>query len=295
MNLVLVLLPKSGLGNKLYVWAQAYSFAYLNQLKVLEFGWTQPSLGSIIRRERSIRLYLGQFRSPKIEDLLLLLKNSLKSKPFINPPLELFPEKIYRNQLFIFQGLANLDTLKPDNSFEQLKSLRDFLKISLFQRISDRMKKKLQKTIPTLIGIHVRRGDFASTPWLTSLDYFIGRIKQIREVAANCLPVTIFSDGTDEELAPLLDMPKVQRADPNPDIVDLLLLSQSKILVTSPASTFSNWAAFFSQGVVIRDHLFPHKSARPDSFNEIMFEGIPSENINEWPKLLIRNLQQLNP
>ena len=89
MNLVLVLLPKSGLGNKLYVWAQAYSFAHLNQLKVLELGWTQPSLGPIMRRERSNRLYLGQFRSPRIEDFLLLLKNRLKSKPIINPPLEL--------------------------------------------------------------------------------------------------------------------------------------------------------------------------------------------------------------
>ena len=295
MNLVLVLLPKSGLGNKLYVWAQAYSFAHLNQLKVLELGWTQPSLRPIMRRERSNRLYLGQFRSPRIEDFLLLLKNRLKSKPIINPPLELFPQKISKNQLFIFQGLANLDQLEPDNSFQNLKSLRKSLKTTLYERISDQVKKRLQEVVSPVIGIHVRRGDFESTPWLTSLDYFIGRINQIREVVGKCLPVTVFSDGTDEELTSLLDMTEVKRALPNPDIVDLLLLSQSQVLVTCPASTFSNWAAFLSEGIIIRDYLFPHKSARPDSINETIFEGIPSENIDGWPKLLITNLQKLNP
>lgn len=290
MKLVLAILPKAGLGNKLYVWAQAQAFADLNQLRVLTLGWTRPSLGPLMRRERSSRLYMGQFRSPDVEDFFLLTQSVLLSKSIKNPSLETLSKGYSENQLFIFKGTPKVN---PDNSFQDLKPFRESLKLGLCNILSAQIKKKLQENKHPVVGLHVRRGDFASTPWITPLDYFLNRVSQIRQVAGACLPVTVFSDGTDDELSPLLDMPEVKRAPSNPEIVDILLLSRSRILVTCPASTFSNWAAFLSDGIIIRDYLFPHKDARPQEINETFFEGIPGEDVGSWPALLIQNLRKL--
>jgi len=47
-------------------------------------------------------------------------------------------------------------------------------------------------------------------------------------------------------------MPRVLLADDAPDIVDIYLMSRSRVLMTSIRSTFSYWSAFLSDGHVIR-------------------------------------------
>jgi len=155
------------------------------------------------------------------------------------------------------------------------------------------LRKRLFTIAPATVAIHVRRGDFSRTIWFTELSYFCKRLSQVRDVAGACLPATVFSDGSDKELAPLLEMPNVSRAGDNPEILDLLLLSQSHVLITSPVSTFSQWAAFLSSGVVIRDNLFAHVPSRPLDINEVSFEGSPGDDTADWPPLLVKNLRNL--
>jgi hypothetical protein len=65
----------------------------------------------------------------------------------------------------------------------------------------------------------------------------------------------------------------IQFSGKNPDIVDLVLLSKSKLIVTSATSTFSYWAAFLSNSPVIMhpDHL--HADLRNAECNQHIYEG----------------------
>ena len=127
----------------------------------------------------------------------------------------------------------------------------------------------------------------------TPLVYFIDLIRDIRQIAGKELHVTVFSDGEAEELAPLLAISGVQRANHNPDIVDLLLMAQSQLIICSAGSTFSYWASFLSEAPVLLhpDHI--HQPLRPDDVNERYFEGGIRESPDRWPSLLRQNIGEL--
>jgi len=64
------------------------------------------------------------------------------------------------------------------------------------------------------------------------------------------LPIRVYSDGHDAELAPLLAMDGVTRARSSDDINDLIAMASASVLVGSH-STFSRWAAFLGNMPVI--------------------------------------------
>jgi hypothetical protein len=284
------LLPKAGLGNKLYVWAKGLVFAHINQTRFLSSNWTQLSLGTFLRGEKSKRIYFNQFKTPYFPSFLQCQYNRLLFKQIIDPVFyQSFDVSTLQDRsVFIFKDL-NKD-LKPDDSFRNLSPFRSYIKEQLLASLTPRIHSILSRASSPMIGVHIRRGDFQYTPWLTSLDYFIHRIHQIREIAGQCLPVTVFSNGQASELSAILDLPNVKLAVPNPEIIDLLLLSRSQILVTSPVSTFSNWSAFLSDQIVIRDYLFPHQPARDNERENLPFEGIPPKSISEWPDELAHQI-----
>jgi hypothetical protein len=93
------------------------------------------------------------------------------------------------------------------------------------------------------------------------------------------LPVTIFTDANSKEIEDLLKLPNVSLASSNPDIVDILLLADSKYLLTSVSSTFSYWAAFLSEGIVIKPPKEWQAPLRhetdPLREKEILWAGLP--------------------
>jgi hypothetical protein len=288
-KIVIAQLPKAGIGNKLYVWAKAAIFSQINNIDYYCIGWTRFQLGTFIRGEKSNRLYLGQFRQPNIEEYLRLIPVYLTAKQTIEPNLS----KIYdsQKQVFIFQKITGT----PDDSFQDFLPFRQYLRDEIMRILDPKMHQFLSESPSPIIGIHVRRGDFKFTPWLTSIDYFVQKLTQIREISGTNLPATIFSDGSQKDLAPLLNLPNVTLARPNPDIVDMLLLSRSRILIPCPASTFSNWSAFLSEdeNIIIRHYIFTHKPVRQSEVNARFFEGVVGDNIFEWPELLVENIKMI--
>lgn len=108
----------------------------------------------------------------------------------------------------------------------------------------------------TFIGVHIRRGDFAiptdSTVFLAvhrkyrlPLEWYIAAIAEIRHTLGD-LPALVFSDGSVDELSPILDQPNVRLFRGGSAITDLFALSTSCVLVPS-CSTFSMWASFLGQ------------------------------------------------
>jgi hypothetical protein len=109
---------------------------------------------------------------------------------------------------------------------------------------------------PAPIGIHVRRGDFVQPGSyeeminqhnsLLPLDWYVGALQAVRAATSRETRAYVFSDGSNEELAPLLDLPAVERADFGSGLGDMLGLSRSRLLIAS-GSTFSMWGSYLGQ------------------------------------------------
>jgi hypothetical protein len=100
---------------------------------------------------------------------------------------------------------------------------------------------------------HIRLGDFRAPPSdelrRTFRDgeripptWYVRAIKQVRNAYPD-LPVHVYSDGHEHELAEITSIGGVTlKREPN-DVADLLALAQARLLIGS-SSTFSRWAAF---------------------------------------------------
>ena len=148
------------------------------------------------------------------------------------------------------------------------------------------MEEYRQLTSPE-IGLHVRRGDFRKLAdgetfgedgcVQTPLEYFIDVVRKIRKGAQSELPVTVFSDARKNELEQLLKLGNVYFSEKRKDIIDLLWLSKSKIIVCSPSSTFSYWAAFLSSAYVVHHPFFNYRIL-PDC--DSSYEGTIEDFLN---------------
>jgi hypothetical protein len=121
--------------------------------------------------------------------------------------------------------------------------------------------------------------------------YFVAVVHQIRSISGIQLPVSLFTDGYRNEFEEVFSLTPINMIEGNADIVDLLLLSKSKVIITANKSIFSYWAGFLSDAPIIKhpDHLYT--DFRPADINNSVYEGplLPLE-INE---LLRTNLQQV--
>jgi hypothetical protein len=284
---VLATLPSTGLCNKLFVWAKALVFAEINDMEMYCVGWTKPKIGTFIRKEKSNRLYLRQIKKQSFLNSLKILFRYSYSPKVYDPPVSKISDHDGRS-VFVFRDLqANSN---PEDPFRDLIDFRDFVLISLSNLIRNECRNQISESSYTPIAVHVRRGDFRHFDWWQPIENFCEILQNARGLAQECLPATVYSDGTLEDLKPLLEMPNVTLAPNAPDIVDLFRLSRSKVLITSRASTFSNWAAFMSDGMILRDPLFSPKPCRPLSLNEQWFEGVVPQDSKDWPSLAKKNL-----
>jgi ADP-heptose:LPS heptosyltransferase len=102
-------------------------------------------------------------------------------------------------------------------------------------------------------AVHIRLGDFKPAQpdqivtgrvanMRISLEWYEQVIRRIRSIFPD-LPIFLFSDGREQELAELLALKGVSLRREPTDIADLLALAQARLLIGSN-STFSWWAAF---------------------------------------------------
>src|SRR5882724_3062220 len=263
---VLCKLPKTGLGNQLFPLMKAAVFAKLNELPLIVVGYHQFKIGPYLRGEKSKRRYKGYFNFQKNilaeqGDHFFLWRHRNFEK--INEPsIEKLSEDQKKGKQFIFSAIPHWS-----DYFAGLRENRE-LAISLFWGlISKPILEKLKTQSSPCIGVHIRMGDFRKLQKgedfkkvgavRTPEEYFIGTINTIRKMNGEELPVSVFTDGYRDELEKLFSLPGVKMVEGNEDIVDMLLLSKSKIIVTSAGSTFSYWAGFLSDAILVLnpDHI----------------------------------------
>jgi hypothetical protein len=267
MSLVVCKLPKAGLGNQLFPLMKAHVFAHLNNFPIIITGYHQFKIGPYLRGEKSKRNYKGYFNFQKNVFGELLDKWKLKKNKNLQVCPEHSLEKITDNE--IAESKIYLYSEIPDwkDYFGDLKNYRGLVVNLFYSLISKSIKKNFFLQQAPCIGVHIRMGDFRKLKdgenfskvgaVRTPENYFVDVIDNIRKIHGTKLPVSIFSDGKKEELKSVLEMENVSLVEGNPDIVDLILLSKSKIIVSSAASTFSYWAGFLSDAPVILhpDHI----------------------------------------
>lgn len=243
-SIVLIKLPRAGLGNKLIVWGHGVQFSDANQLKSYTIGWFDFKVGTFFRQEKRKRLYFGFFKR-SIFDFSFLYKVFFYKKIY-NPTT--FSEK--SNVVYIFNKLPEFP-----NYFLGINNSRELIREHFYKLVAEKHLTTLSNSILPLIAVHVRRSDFIKNEYLeigsvcnlqTPLEYFKEKIFEIRRKLNSNLPVTIFTDGNFDEVSDLLMIENVRLSDDNLDIVDLLLMANAKYLIISPGSTFSLWAQFIS-------------------------------------------------
>ena len=288
-------LPRGGLGNKLLVWARALVFARQHGLPLYVSGWSDIKIGPYLRGERFKRQYWGYFKAVSgpslIRRLMFSRMYNLQHEPDLAARQSL--EFGQKRQLYLYDTVPSWH-----DYFYGLRGHEDYVRTAFYKMLNPRYREQLKEQNWPVIGVHIRRSDFRELKpgeslgencnVRTPLAYYVDVIFALRQMAGRTLPVTIFTDGRSEDVAEILALPGVAMAEPNPDILDMLLLSKSKCLVTSIGSTFSYWAAYLSEGIVIT-HPAHDVSIRSQAVNSDRFEGAVTSD-QAWNPILVQQI-----
>ncbi len=287
-------MPSAGLGNKLFCWAAGMVFSKKNNCAHYITGLTRLHVGPFVRREKSKRFYKGYFLN---ERLISPFSTLLWPKYVI--PQKHCDQKINKPGVYYFEEIPHWK-----DHFVTLKNYRPIIKEAFWKTLTSKIISKVNGYSTPVIGIHIRMGDFRTLTEgedfsktggaRTPLDYFESAINKIRNILGDHTPVSVFSDGKNEELSQILNLKNVKRVPDDLDIVHLALLSKSKVIIMSAGSTFSFWAGFLSDGILVNHYQHLHAPFRPESFNKQMYEGgiAPEQNIEDI-SLLYENLLSL--
>jgi glycosyltransferase involved in cell wall biosynthesis len=248
-NIVISILPRAGLGNCLFTWADGEIFAHENKLKYYIIGWNYFHLGPFLRKERIKRYYKGYFIYSKGISNFIFRKIFFREKFILNPRLSYVASK---SITYLFKR----NQLDPTSYFDSIIEKREHLIKAFFSMLNQEILNSVSKLSQKKVSIHIRRGDYKIIGWATQLDYYIQTLHEIRMLVGYNIEAVVFSDGYPEELIEILELDNVKLAETNKDIVQLIDLSMSDFIITS-FSTFSYWACFFSEAVIV--HLPTYK------------------------------------
>lgn len=281
MGVVICKLPKAGLGNQLFPLMRAYTFARLNQLPVLVYNYHQVKPGPWLRGEKSKRNYKGFFNFEKNilaaqSDRYKAIRIS-KDNQIIEPEIKKLDNNT-KDQSYFFTSVPHYE-----HHFDGLQENRDLVLSLFWNLVSAKIKKKVNELPRPCIGVHIRMGDFKYPEegvkfgtighTRSPQEYFINVIQSIRQINGASLPVSIFTDGRKKELQQLFQLDNIHLIEGNNDLVDMLLLSRADVIITSAGSTFSTWAGFISNALLIVHPAFECFKIRSKINNEKLYEG----------------------
>ncbi len=244
------ILPRTGLGNRLFPWARCRVFSFTNKAPMLSPRWAQLKVGPLLRGESDRRLYFNLFKPGADEvrgirklRLQLFSKTETEDTPFARLPTE--------NGTSTVRAFAG-----EQDRFLTLNGWDQFLYDELRAISKERWLRAAEVIKDVPIGVHVRMGDFTRPSSDADLEmpqrrvplsWFSESLRVIREAVGYDAPAIVVSDGNKSELRDLLKERNVSLVRTGSAIGDLLVLARSKTLLASAGSSFSAWAAFLGQ------------------------------------------------
>lgn len=225
-------------------WAKCVLWCRDHRAQIIAPFWTKPRIGPFLRFERDKRQY-QRFFIPGDQvsgfDRLLLLARSRK-----------VDVKDWRPRTLDGKSRPVVVRFRDMDGTEALVSRHSEIAAELF-RITKPEFLPRSELREAFIGVHVRLSDFqrASRAELEGgihcrripVEWYADAVLALQRELGNELPARVFSDGSDDELKPLLALDRISRAEKAPAITDMLALSQSSVLVAS-GSAFSMWGCY---------------------------------------------------
>ena len=285
-------LPRSGLGNKLFVWARALVFARRHGLPLVVTGWCTPRWRALLKGGDA-RLYWNFFSAWNELPASERSRAKVLHEPGLNEPLQ--------SDVTVYE-FSQMPHWK--NYFADLHDYRALIRREFYSHLTAARRREVATMSNPMVCLQIRLGDFrhlrADEQFSkvggvrTPLEYFHQWIEKLRSVHGSALPVTLVSDGSATELASLLALPHVSHTPGRTGIADLILMANSRLLVCSAGSTFSHWAGFLGDPVLIHHPEHMHDFCRPAMDRKHLFEGAASpDEIDSWPPLLRANVKSL--
>ena len=255
LDLGLLRLNGAGFGNCLFAYFHAVILAEKEGRRLIAPAWRSLPINRKLRGDGSIRRYHDMVRAHPDE-----LRGPAKAAALT----ALLP---FADIQGIAPGALPHGSKRPlivvhstGFTFEGLHPHRDRLR----RRLLDIMKRPPAQPpcwgAERHIAVHVRLGDFdpADPALLDSGETgnlrlpiaWYGRVIERLRTLRPDLPIRLYSDGQDTELASLLATDGVTRSQSSDDINDLVAMAGASVLVGSH-STFSRWAAFLGNMPVI--------------------------------------------
>jgi hypothetical protein len=245
-------LARHGLGNILFPWARCFVWCETHRIAMIAPQWAQLRIGPYLRREKDKRNYHFLFHNQGyitgIRRIYLLAFGVRIADMDISDLVYLGGNinKPGRPRVICFEGMGSY--------FLPIMSFHSELRSELMRITKKRYI--IQSSGQHFIGIHVRRGDFATPSqeniltagelnYRIPLEWYRDILFSLRGHLGNC-PAIVFSDGTLDELSSLLSLPNITLCTGGSAIGDLLLLSNSSVMIAS-GSTYSMWASFLGQ------------------------------------------------
>ena len=239
-------LPRAGLGNRLFPWARCRVFSFTNKAPMLSPHWSQLKIGPTLRGETDRRLYFNLFK-PGADEV----------KGIRRLRLQMFSQRDGEDARAAENGMTVIKVFAGEQDrFRTLNGWDQFLHNELRSITKERWLRAADSIQEAPIGIHVRMGDF-STPSSDAelelpqrrvpLKWFADSLRVIREAVGYPVPAMVVSDGNESELRDLLKQENVSLVRTGSAISDLLLLAKSRTLIASAGSSFGAWAAFLGQ------------------------------------------------
>jgi hypothetical protein len=232
-------LPRSGLANQLFVWARTAKFCIEHDALMLAPNFSKLHLGPILRREQDLRLYSDLFQPVSDLEITGLHKKWLLVKS----------KKITENEY------SKSEFQKPDHGivvfertnerFTTFNDRQNEIKHWLTLRTREKWREIVAQVSPIQVGMHIRLGDLMG-PQRHPIDWYVGATKFVQSIAGP-VKISVFSDGSDVELAPILALPCVNLVRTGSAISDLFTLSNSKFIIGTGSSSFTAWATWLGQ------------------------------------------------
>lgn len=210
-----------GLANCLFVAARAHLRAKRLKCEMLRPTWERFGIGQWRRQEKDKRLYLGLFKG---ESVWRSLRKAFLSR--------------FSTCVATEEGLGRY--------FEDLIEGHDDVVKWFYESVEPDAIEEVPACMKKSVAVHVRLGDF-SEGIRTPLHWYKKVLLQVQARLNREIDVQIFSDGADEDLRELLDVPGAHRVFYGNALADIVAISRCGILIAGSHSTFAAWGAFLGQ------------------------------------------------
>jgi len=242
------IIGRRGLGNEMMPWARCIVWCLQNNAQMIAPQWRQIHIGPYLRGEVDKRQYHKLFSQDGYVCGLKKL-HLLKTAHRINEDAWTEQSKPFaesHSTVVTFEGMGDF--------FAGCKNYYCDIKAEILRVTHSQFIPKVPQT--AVIGVHIRMGDFATpsedkTRSGTSntrigIQWYIEAVQALRGIMGENVPAWIVSDGTMEELKPILELPHTHLRRTSVSITDMLTLSNTSAMVAS-GSTFSMWGSFLGQ------------------------------------------------